>query len=143
MAQGGLTARVGPLDLATPLVAASGTVGAVWEWAEVAPLAPWGAAVAKSVSPEPWLGRRPPRIAPTRVGMLNGIGIQNPGIEAWVAHNAHRIQALEIDVWGSAVAGSPDGYALVAAGLADAGHPHSVQDLDQLGDHPGPGGGLG
>lgn len=121
MAQGRLTARVGPLELVTPLVAASGTVGAVWEWAEVAPLAPWGAAVAKSVSPEPWPGRRPPRLAPTRVGMLNGIGIQNPGIEAWVADNAPRIQELEIDVWGSAVAGSPDGYARVAERLADAG----------------------
>jgi dihydroorotate dehydrogenase (NAD+) catalytic subunit len=121
MASGRLTARVGPLELRTPLVAASGTVGAVWEWAEVAPVDPYGAAVAKSVSPEPWSGRPPPRLAPTRAGMLNGIGIQNPGIEAWVADNAHRIHGLGVDVWGSAVAASPDGYARVAASLADAG----------------------
>lgn len=93
----------------------------MWQWAEVASTAPFGAAVAKSVSPEPWPGRPAPRMAPTRAGMLNGIGIQNPGIEAWIAVNAPRIVDLEVPVWGSAVAETPGGYALVAKGLADAG----------------------
>lgn len=121
MASGRLSARIGPIELRTPLVAASGTVGAVWEWAEVAPTAPYGAAVAKSVAPEPWEGRPPPRLAPTRVGMLNGIGIQNPGIEAWAAENGPRIRNLDVDVWGSAVGESAEGFARVAKGLEDAG----------------------
>ncbi len=116
-----LTVQLGPLQLSTPLVAASGTVGSVWEWAEMADQTKYGAAVAKSVSPEPWTGRRPPRLAPTEVGMLNGIGIQNPGIEDWVSSMATRLPGLQVPVWGSAVAGEPEGFALVAKGLGTAG----------------------
>lgn len=121
MAPDRVTARVGPVQLRTPLIAASGTVGAVWEWAQVAPTDAFGAAVAKSVAPEPWEGRPPPRLAPTRVGMLNGIGIQNPGIEAWAADNGSRLAHLGVQVWGSAVGETPDGFALVAKGLEGAG----------------------
>jgi len=84
-----LTATVGPLTLSSPLIAASGTVGSVWEWAEIADVGVYGAAVAKSVAPEPWPGRNVPRMAPTTTGMLNGIGIQNPGIDAWSARRGH------------------------------------------------------
>jgi dihydroorotate dehydrogenase (NAD+) catalytic subunit len=121
MAPERLTARLGSLQLKTPLIAASGTVGAVWEWAQVASMAPFGAAVAKSVAPEQWPGRPEPRLAPTRVGMLNGIGIQNPGIEAWMEANGPRVSSLDVEVWGSAVAETGEGYALVAKGLGGAG----------------------
>ena len=118
-----LKVELGGLRLSTPLVAASGTVGSVWEWGTVADLEYYGAAVAKSVSPEPWEGRRPPRVAPTRVGMLNGIGIQNPGIEAWIKETAPRLAGLSTIVWGSAVAEDPQGFAEVANGFANAGIP--------------------
>ncbi|HEX6300247.1 MAG TPA: dihydroorotate dehydrogenase [Acidimicrobiia bacterium] len=116
-----LTATVGPLQLRTPLIAASGTVGGVWEWAELADVSRYGAAVAKSVSPTPWEGRPPPRLAPTEVGMLNGVGIQNPGIEQWTQDMGARISSSAVPIWGSAVAGDPDGFALVAKGLDSAG----------------------
>lgn len=116
-----LTTSLGPLQLRTPLIAASGTVGSVWEWAEMADLTNYGAAVTKSVAPEPWQGRKPPRMAPTGAGMLNGIGIQNPGIEAWAVAMEPHLSSLAVPVWGSAVAGDPDGFALVAKGLDVAG----------------------
>ena len=94
MAQPHLTAKLGALELRTPLIAASGTVGSVWEWAGVADVACYGAAVAKSVSPEPWPGRSEPRLAPTNAGMLNGIGIQNPGIQAWEESIGRRAELL-------------------------------------------------
>lgn len=121
MAQGELRVTVGPLELSSPLVAASGTVGSVWEWAEVADTGYFGAAVAKSVAPEPWKGRPPPRMAPTSVGMLNGIGIQNPGVDAWVEEAGPRIREISAPVWGSAVARDGHGFATVAKGLATAG----------------------
>lgn len=121
MALEGLNATVGPLELRTPLIAASGTVGSVWEWAEIADVSNYGAAVVKSVSPTPWEGRPAPRLAPTEAGMLNGIGIQNPGIDEWVGKMAHRIATLGVPVWGSAVAGDPDGFALVAKALDATG----------------------
>ena len=52
-----LTTRLGPVTLRSPLIAASGTVGSVVEVAGVADLTAYGAAVAKSVSAEPWSGQ--------------------------------------------------------------------------------------
>lgn len=121
MADPDLRAKLGPLELRSPLIAASGTVGSVWEWAEVADLAPYGAAVAKSVSPEPWPGRPSPRLAPTRAGMLNGIGIQNPGIHAWADEMGPRLGGMRVAVWGSAVAGSVEGFVDVSTILASSG----------------------
>jgi dihydroorotate dehydrogenase (NAD+) catalytic subunit len=116
-----LTTKLGPVELRTPLVAASGTVGSVWEWADTTDVAPYGAAVAKSVSPEPWSGRPAPRLAPTRGGMLNGIGIQNPGISVWAEEMAPHLASSGVPVWGSAVAGNSAGFAEVAQGLQEAG----------------------
>lgn len=115
------TVTLGPLQLATPLVAASGTVGSVWEFARVADPSTYGAMVAKSVSAEPWQGRPPPRLAPAGTGMLNGIGIQNPGVEAWVRETAPRLRRIGTQVWGSAVGRTPEEFARVAAGLGGAG----------------------
>lgn len=121
MASERLTVEIGPLRLSSPLIAASGTVGTVWEWDQVADTSVFGAAVAKSVAPEPWPGRPAPRLAPLSTGMLNGIGIQNPGIEAWARENSKRIAATGVPVWGSAVAGAAQGFATVASGLEAAG----------------------
>jgi len=55
--------------------------------------------------------------------MLNGIGIQNPGIEAWAEMMAPRIGGLGVPVWGSAVGETPDEFAMVAKGLVAAGVP--------------------
>lgn len=113
--------ELGPIHLDTPLVAASGTVGSVWEFANVADLSAYGALVAKSVSTEPWEGRPAPRIAPAGLGMLNGIGIQNPGIEGWSRETAARLSRIGATVWGSAVGHSVAEYATVAEGLTRAG----------------------
>jgi len=113
--------RLGPVLLDTPLVAAAGTFGAVVDFAAVAELQAYGAAVAKSVSAEPWPGRPAPRVGSVGTGMLNGIGIQNPGIEAWVLSMAAEIETVPIPVWGSAVGQTPGEFALVASEMARAG----------------------
>jgi dihydroorotate dehydrogenase (NAD+) catalytic subunit len=113
--------QLGPLLLETPLVASAGTFGSVLEFADVADLGAYGAVVAKSVSLEAWPGRPAPRIAGTDGGMLNGIGIQNPGIDAWLHDVVPRFQSLEVEVWGSAVGRSPGDFAEVARKMADGG----------------------
>lgn len=113
-----LTTRLGPLTLRSPLVAASGTVGSVVDFASVGVLEVYGAATAKSVSGKPWPGRRPPRIGMAGVGMLNGIGIQNPGVEAWVAEVGPQLEALRVPVWGSVVGETVAEFAHVAERLA-------------------------
>lgn len=87
----------------------------------VADLTAYGAAVAKSVSSEPWSGRPAPRVAPAGLGMLNGIGIQNPGIERWRQDHEEGLAALPVPVWGSAVGHTAEDFARVAEGLAAAG----------------------
>lgn len=116
-----LTTKLGPLELRTPLVAASGTVGSVVDFIEVGALEHYGAAVAKSVSLEPWTGRPSPRIAGAGAGMLNGIGIQNPGVEAWVEEVGPRLGDVPTLVFGSAVGHAAAEFAAVAAALEGAG----------------------
>ena len=117
----GLETALGPVQLQSPLVAASGTVGSVVEFTAVIDFSVYGAAVAKSVSPEPWPGKTPPRMAPAGLGMLNGIGIQNPGIAAWADEVGGAIDDVPTLVWGSTVAYDPAGFAEVAEGLTGAG----------------------
>jgi dihydroorotate dehydrogenase (NAD+) catalytic subunit len=113
--------RLGPVELRSPLVAASGTVGSVVDALGAIDFSRYGAAVAKSVSGTPWAGRPAPRVAPAGAGMLNGVGIQNPGITAWAAEVGPRIGAAGVPVWGSAVGTTIDEFAAVAAGLEAAG----------------------
>ena len=119
MAHPSLRTRLGATDLRSPLIAASGTVGSVREWARVADVSVYGGAVAKSVSGEAWPGRPSPRLAPTSAGMLNGIGIQNPGIDAWVEEMGPYIAEAGVPIWGSAVGRSADEFAHVAKRMSD------------------------
>ena len=112
---------LGPVKLRSPLIGASGTVGSGVDFVAVANPGDYGALVAKSVASEPWNGNRPPRLAPAGTGMLNAIGIQNPGIEAWSAEFGPRLGRVGVPVWGSAVGHAPEDFARVAKGLEAAG----------------------
>lgn len=113
-----LGTRLGDTSLHSPLVAACGTVGSVVDFAGVADLSVYGAAVAKSVSGTPWPGRQEPRLAATGNGMLNGIGIQNPGVDEWVEAIGPQLGGLATNVWGSAVGNDADEFAYVTERLA-------------------------
>jgi dihydroorotate dehydrogenase (NAD+) catalytic subunit len=102
-------------------VAASGTVGSVVDFAGAGDFTVYGAAVAKSVSSDPWPGRDTPRLASSGEDMLNAIGIQNPGIEEWIRQIGPRINNVPVPVWGSAVGHDAAGFAKVATGLESAG----------------------
>ncbi len=75
--------RLGALVLPNPVVAASGTFGHGDELADLTDPAALGAVTVKSLSPEPWAGNPPLRVCPTPAGMLNAVGLQNPGVVAW------------------------------------------------------------
>ncbi len=109
-----LKVRLGNTNLTTPLVAAAGTVGSVVDFIDTIDFSLYGAAVAKSVSVEPWEGRPTPRLAHSGSGMLNGIGIQNPGIEGWLSDVNSRIDAVDTQVWGSVVGHDVAGFVEVA-----------------------------
>ena len=113
-----MSVDLGPVSMRSPLVAASGTVGSVVDFARVGSLEAYGAAVAKSVSGTPWPGNPGPRVANTGTGMLNAIGIQNPGVAAWVDAVGPRLPTVPVPVWGSAVGRTVTEFVEVAAQLA-------------------------
>lgn len=80
-----MSVRLGGLELRNPVVTASGTFASGCEFADFVDLSRLGAIITKGVSLGPWPGNASPRIAETASGMLNSIGLQNPGVEAFVA----------------------------------------------------------
>jgi dihydroorotate dehydrogenase (NAD+) catalytic subunit len=73
--------------------------------------------VTKTVTPFRREGNAPPRIAETDAWMLNSIGLQNPGIEAWCAESLPALRALEVPLWVSVGGFSAHDYALVCERL--------------------------
>jgi dihydroorotate dehydrogenase (NAD+) catalytic subunit len=80
-----LRVRIGALELANPVMTASGTFGGSGrEFAPFFDLSVLGAIVAKTITPNPRKGNPPPRTHETPGGMLNSIGLMNPGFDRWV-----------------------------------------------------------
>jgi dihydroorotate dehydrogenase (NAD+) catalytic subunit len=78
-----LATHVGDLPLANPVMAASGTFGYGLDLAEFCPPERLGGLVTKGLSPKARVGNPPPRIVETAAGMINAIGLQNIGVEAF------------------------------------------------------------
>jgi dihydroorotate dehydrogenase (NAD+) catalytic subunit len=79
-----LTVNIGPLQLPNPVMTASGTFGYGREYEPFADVAGLGAVVVKGISIKPRAGNPPPRICETACGMLNAIGLENCGVEAFI-----------------------------------------------------------
>jgi dihydroorotate dehydrogenase (NAD+) catalytic subunit len=80
-----MTVRFAGLELANPIIAASGTFGYGIEFEEIVDLEKIGAFVTKGLSREPMAGNQAPRIVQTAAGMLNAIGLQNIGVAEFIA----------------------------------------------------------
>ena len=79
-----LEVNIGGLKLKNPVMTASGTYGFGREYSEYYDLSKLGAVVVKGLTLQPREGNKVPRIAETPAGMLNSVGLQNPGIEAFL-----------------------------------------------------------
>ncbi|SHK50713.1 dihydroorotate dehydrogenase [Hespellia stercorisuis] len=75
------TINLAGVELKNPVMTASGTFGSGEEYSEFVDLSRLGAVVTKGVANVPWPGNPTPRIAETKCGMMNAIGLQNPGID--------------------------------------------------------------
>lgn len=115
-------ARVGSLLLRSPVLAASGTAGHGAELARYFDLSALGAVVVKSLSCEAWDGNPAPRLWPLEsgAGMLNSVGLQNPGVDHWLAEElpplARTGAAVVASIWGF----TAEGYRDAAVALARA-----------------------
>ena len=75
--------KIAGVEFQNPVMEASGTFGSGMEYGEFVDLNKLGAVVTKGVANKPWPGNPTPRIAEVRSGMLNAIGLQNPGIDVF------------------------------------------------------------
>ena len=76
-----MSVNIAGVTLKNPVMTASGTFGSGMEYSEFVDLSRLGAVVTKGVANVPWPGNPTPRVAETRSGMMNAIGLQNPGID--------------------------------------------------------------
>jgi dihydroorotate dehydrogenase (NAD+) catalytic subunit len=103
-----MTVKLAGLTLANPVIAASGTFGYGIEFEEIVALERIGAFVTKGISLEPMQGNRAPRLIQTAAGMLNAIGLQNVGVEDFVANKLPHLKRYPaanviVNVFGTTV----------------------------------------
>ncbi|MFZ0249254.1 MAG: dihydroorotate dehydrogenase [Acidimicrobiales bacterium] len=119
-----LATSVGSVALPNPVLTASGTSGHGTELAEYGALDELGAVVVKSLSVEPWGGNPAPRVHEVGAGMLNSVGLQGPGLAAWVADDLPALHAagarVVVSIWGRSVADYAEAAALVATAASTA-----------------------
>ncbi len=115
-----LRTRIGSVELPNPVMTASGTAGRGAEFQSLFDLAELGAHVVKSLAAYEWKGNPAPRVHPAGVGMINAVGLQGPGVTAWLADDLPALVATGARVVASIWGGSLDDYRRAAELLADA-----------------------
>ena len=133
-----MTVDLGGLKMRTPVTTASGTFGYGTEYVGAVDYAKLGAVTVKGIRRDPWPGNPLPRHVEVFGGLVNAIGLQGPGVEAFVSHYVKHyvktvaaemaalhadaincVPPLIVNIWG----GSVEEYAEVAARLTQAGAP--------------------
>jgi dihydroorotate dehydrogenase (NAD+) catalytic subunit len=122
-----LTVEIGGLTLKNPVMAASGTFGYGEEYAPYLDLNRLGAIVVKGLSLEPRRGNPPPRIMETPCGMLNAVGLQNIGVQAFIRDKLPFLRRFDLPVVANIYSESLDEFPSVARILSDATGVHALE----------------
>lgn len=115
-----LAVNIGGIQMANPVTTASGTFGFGPEYAPYIDLKQLGAIVVKGTTLEPRLGNPPPRIAETPAGILNSVGLQNPGVDAFIAKSLPYLNGIGVPVIVNIAGNTIEDYAEVARRLDKA-----------------------
>ncbi|MBR3068453.1 MAG: dihydroorotate dehydrogenase [Lachnospiraceae bacterium] len=111
--------NIAGVSLKNPVMTASGTFGSGMEYGEFFDLSELGAVVTKGVANVPWQGNPTPRICETASGMLNAIGLQNPGIDVFVRRDLPFLQKYDTRIIVNVCGHSVEEYLDVVERLAD------------------------
>jgi dihydroorotate dehydrogenase (NAD+) catalytic subunit len=109
------------IELKNPVFTASGTFGYGYELADLIPLKKLGAVVTKTITLKPRSGNLQPRIAEVACGMLNTIGLQNIGVEAFIREPLEKLSRINVPVIVSIAGAAADEYAKTAEILSKRG----------------------
>ena len=107
------------VELKNPVMTASGTFGSGTEYSEFVDLNRLGAVVTKGVANVPWPGNPTPRIAEVYGGMLNAIGLQNPGIDVFVKRDIPFLKQYDTKIIVNVCGKTTEDYIEVVERLAD------------------------
>ncbi|MDO4325240.1 MAG: dihydroorotate dehydrogenase [bacterium] len=107
------------VELKNPVMEASGTFGSGMEYSEFVDLNKLGAVVTKGVANVPWPGNPTPRVVETYGGMLNAIGLQNPGIDVFVERDLPFLKQFDTKVIVNVCGKTTEQYLEVVERLAD------------------------
>ena len=107
------------VEFKNPVTTASGTFGSGMEYGEFVDLNRLGAVTTKGVANVPWEGNPTPRIAETYGGMLNAIGLQNPGIDVFVGRDIPYLKQFDTKIIVNVCGRSEQDYCEVVERLAD------------------------
>ncbi len=107
------------VEFKNPVMTASGTFGSGMEYGEFVDLNKLGAVVTKGVANVPWPGNPTPRIAETYGGMLNAIGLQNPGIDVFIERDLAFLKNYDTKVIVNVCGKSVEDYVEVVERLSD------------------------
>ena len=114
-----LRVSIAGVELKNPVMTASGTFGSGMEYSEFTDLNALGAVVTKGVADVPWAGNPTPRVAEVYGGMLNAIGLQNPGIETFIQRDIPFLKQFDTRIIVNVCGHTEAEYCRVVERLAD------------------------
>ena len=124
------TTTLSGVELATPVLAASGTYGAGREAVAFLDLSQLGGIIVKSMTAVPWRGKPTPRMCETPSGMLNAIGIQNKGVDHFLAEDLPWLRKQDTTVVASIAGNTVDEFVKVADKLRTGGRGVAAVELN-------------
>ena len=114
-----LSVKIAGVELKNPVMTASGTFGSGMEYSDFVDLSRLGAVVTKGVANVPWPGNPTPRVAEIRSGMMNAIGLQNPGIDVFCKRDIPFLQNYDTRIIVNVCGRTTEDYCEVAERLAE------------------------
>lgn len=111
--------NIAGVELKNPVMTASGTFGSGSEYSEMVDLNLLGAVVTKGVAAIPWQGNPTPRIAETYGGMINAVGLQNPGIDVMIQRDIPFLKKYDTKIIVNVCGHTAEEYIKVVERLAD------------------------
>lgn len=115
-----MAVNIAGIKMKNPVMTASGTYGFGREYGEYYDLSLLGGIVVKGLTLKPREGNKPPRIAETPAGILNSVGLQNPGVEYFLENELPYIRKHDIAVIANIAGNTVEEYCAMAEKLGDA-----------------------
>ena len=114
-----LRVKIAGVELKNPVMTASGTFGSGMEYSDLVDLSGLGAVVTKGVANVPWPGNPTPRVAEIPSGMMNAIGLQNPGIDVFCRRDIPFLRQYDTKIVVNVCGRTTEDYCEVVERLAD------------------------